>query len=502
MRVGIIDLGTNSVRFDVHELVPGRPLTRLHREKVMVRLGQGVFLSGRLDRNAVRRTVHAFRHFRRVAAELHASRIVAFGTSALREAEDRDRFLETVRRRSGIELRVISGEEEARLIAQAVLGNLRPRGRVGLIDIGGGSTEISICAAREVRHAHSFRLGTARLAQVFLPHAPPRSGELEELRAFVRTTLEQRIETERWPRTARLLGSSGTVRAVARLLRKRPGGQGDGRIRRPELARLNAELARLTPARLRELPGMEPKRVDMILAGAVLLEECMTALGAREVEPVDFSLRDGILLEELARLRSGSRSQLALHLPDLVPAARRFGASDRHVLALARLAEGLFDSLRFVHRLRPEFRAPLAAAALLKNTGDAISPLNAELHSHYIVRHLSFPVCEPWEQSLVAELCRGVRFAKLPAKSNPFRARRRLAEAYERLLPLLQVVDALDTGRESRPELRSVKILRTRVALRLGGKGLSGLEPMQLELRQALFSRVYGRSVAVELARS
>src|SRR5579885_2624154 len=160
MRLGVIDLGTNSVRFDVHQIGSDGELTRLHREQLMIRLGQGALLSKKLDREAIGRTLDAFSRFKRVATHLKTEKIIAFGTSALREVSDRDQLIELIRRSTGISLRVITGAEEAQLIALGVLSNENlPPGRIALVDIGGGSTEISICRGRKVLHSHSFNLG-------------------------------------------------------------------------------------------------------------------------------------------------------------------------------------------------------------------------------------------------------------------------------------------------------------------------------------------------------
>src|SRR5690349_20184162 len=147
MRIAIIDLGTNSVRFDIHQLGPKKGSVRqLHREKIMVRLGQGVFLNGKLDRSAIQRTLHAFTRFKKSAAQFKAAKTIAFGTSALRESSDGEKFLKLVHERTGIQIRVISGSEEAQLIALGILSNEKtPKGKYALVDIGGGSTEISIC---------------------------------------------------------------------------------------------------------------------------------------------------------------------------------------------------------------------------------------------------------------------------------------------------------------------------------------------------------------------
>ncbi len=303
MRVAIIDLGTNSVRFDVHEFRARRVYQTLHREKLMIRLGQGVFSDGRLDRRAVLRALSAFRRFKRVSEELEADKIVAFGTSALRDAADSGRFIRMVRRETGIELRVISGSEEARLIALGVLANdPEKKGRFALVDIGGGSTEISICRGKKVLHSHSFPLGTARLQQLFLRRAPPSSKAIEALRSHIHSVLLEVMRAEKWPKVDRIVGSSGTIRAISRMLRKR---SGKALIEREPLAELVARLSAMTHQQIAQVPGIEPKRVDMIVAGSILFEEVMAALGAKTARATEYSLRDGILEEELRLFKRG-----------------------------------------------------------------------------------------------------------------------------------------------------------------------------------------------------
>ena len=156
-RLALIDLGTNAVRFDVHELTAAGVPRRLHRERLMVRLGEGVFQSGRLSRAAVARTVAAFQSFRRTCIDLRVDKTVAFGTSALREASDSERFIRLLRDKTGIEVRVISGADEARLIALGILSHENvPKGLFALVDVGGGSVEITLCRQRQVLQAASL----------------------------------------------------------------------------------------------------------------------------------------------------------------------------------------------------------------------------------------------------------------------------------------------------------------------------------------------------------
>jgi exopolyphosphatase/guanosine-5'-triphosphate,3'-diphosphate pyrophosphatase len=296
VRVGIIDLGTNSVRFDVTQIGPGTRVRKLHREKLMVRLGQNLFVDGRLDPTAIRRTLQAFSSFQRTATELQVGKIVAFGTAALREAGDSDKLLNSIRKRTGIDVRVISGQEEAKLIAKGIIFNEKgaaTKGRYGLIDIGGGSTEISICRGKEILHGESFPLGTARLQQVFLKSSPPASakkGELaptEQLRRYIRSIILPKLISEEWPKVPRIVGSSGTIRALSRLVKKAKG-KSKG-IDLKDLKKLVKQMSTMTTTQLLGMPGMEARRVDMILAGAILLEECMILLGAKKTLSVPFA---------------------------------------------------------------------------------------------------------------------------------------------------------------------------------------------------------------------
>lgn len=230
MRVAVIDLGTNSVRFDVHDLRPGRKPDLLHREKLMIRLGQGVFLKGSLDEDASARAIHALGHFKRVADDLCVGRMIAFGTSALREARNAAEFLDAVKSESGVDVKVISGAEEAKLIARGILQNdRRAKGRFLLIDIGGGSTEVSFCRGKKVAASVSLRLGTARLQQVFLRGSPPKKKAIEQVRAYIRNILQQQMGSGEWPsKVGTVIGSSGTVKALVKILKK--GGQGGEKI--------------------------------------------------------------------------------------------------------------------------------------------------------------------------------------------------------------------------------------------------------------------------------
>ncbi len=512
MRIALIDLGTNSVRFDVHQIGPGSRLKELHREKLMVRLGQGVFLEGKLSRDAIARTLEAFQSFKATAEELRCHRILAYGTSALREATDSESFLQLLRDETGIHVRVISGEEEARLIARGVLARDRglPRGgkRYALIDIGGGSTEISLCRNREVLHADSFPLGTARLQQVFLKSSPPRErrGELHPvtaLRRHIRATLLPKLFSEDWGKAPWVAGSSGTIRTVCKLIREARGNS-NRTCNRRELARLIEQMERATPSELLALPGMDAKRVDMILGGAILFEECLEALGTQKFQTTEASLRDGLLEEAIQLVREDTESQIGFHLDDFFAKAERLGAQETHFRKVQGLAETLFDRLRRLHRLDPRWRPYLSAAAILHDVGEAISPSEHEKHSYYVVKNAHFSSLDPWEVDFVARLClfhrsgkpNGRDLATLLENESGGRARER-RDAFLKLLALLRVADALDRGHKASLQIRAVRVTDSEVRLSAKFSGPSELELLRIEQKKDLFEEVFGRSLRV-----
>jgi exopolyphosphatase/guanosine-5'-triphosphate,3'-diphosphate pyrophosphatase len=507
MRVAIIDLGTNSVRFDVHQIGTKNQYQLLHREKLMVRLGQGVFSEGRLNADAIRRTLHAFISFRKTADDFRVERIVAFGTAALREASDGSRLLAQIREKSGIDLRVISGVEEAKLIARGILKNEKtPKGRFCLIDIGGGSTEISVCRGKKLTHTNSFSLGTARLQQVFLRSSPPKSlpdsdeMSIPQLRSYIRAALVTKMFADRWPKVDRMIGSSGTIRAIGKLIKR---GKATKTVDRADLKKLVKEMSTMTTTELLGMPGMEAKRVDMILAGAILLEECMNVTGAKRVVATEFSLRDGILEEQREAIRKDTRSSLAMHLEDVRARVQKVHPEMVHLDTVARLAGLLFDRLKGLHKLNSDWKPYLTAAALLHDIGEVISPTNHEEHSYYFAKNADFTPLEKWESEFIARLCLYHRVGKpeiegLFGKNGNKAKEKERKRAFHFLLALLRVADALDRNHRGQVAIASVRVSRTGIAIAIRAKRGSGdLELLRVEQKKALFEATFRRRLVV-----
>lgn len=485
----------------------------------MVRLGQGVFTQARLDPAAVGRTLEAFKSFREAMDQFHVKKVIAFGTSALREASDGEILLKRIQEATGIQVRVISGQEEARLIAKGVLAGEKkrfPSSRVALVDIGGGSTEITYCEKRLILQSESFPLGTARLQQVFLQSRKQGDPEpIRNLRRHIRSTLLPKLIADDWGKAPLILGSSGTIRTLGKILRKNSKGSGE-QFSRTRLSQLVERMIDLNTLELLEIPGMEPKRVDMILAGAILFEECLQAVGAKNFRVTEFSLRDGIIEEERQLARDTDATQVSLHIEEIREKALKAGAQQVHFEKVRELSLKLFDRLTSLHGIDRRLRGHLEAAALLHDVGEVISPSNHEKHSHYFVKNADFSGMQPWEAEYIADLClhhRGgnppvVRTRRKKAASKGDKAKtpdeelQKLAQAaFPALLGILRLADALDRGHRGNTDIKSVRVTNSAVTIQLDTRESLDLELLRVEQKKELFESVFARKLELRISR-
>jgi exopolyphosphatase/guanosine-5'-triphosphate,3'-diphosphate pyrophosphatase len=290
MTLAAIDVGTNSVKLLVGRVRAGRVIPLLHRARI-TRLGEGLGRSDWISPEAADRTLAALAEFRRLAEERGAREVAAAGTRALRAASNRAAFLARCRAEAGVEIRVLSGREEARLAFRGAAGAARGRGAVAAIDVGGGSTEVMLGEPPDrLRASWSLPLGAVTLTERFLAHDPPTAAELARLRAEARRRLA-RVPAGR--AGGEVLGIGGTASVVLRLV-----GRG-GRATRGQVEALAERLSRLTAAE-RERLGVEPGRADIVAAGAWVLAEAMGRLGAPTLRAAGGGLRHGMLLEMAA----------------------------------------------------------------------------------------------------------------------------------------------------------------------------------------------------------
>jgi exopolyphosphatase / guanosine-5'-triphosphate,3'-diphosphate pyrophosphatase len=419
------DIGTNSIHLVVAR-VDGDHFEVLEREREMVRLGSGAGDMKRLEPAAMDRGIEALDRFRQVAA-IHGARLRAVATSAVREAANRQVFIHRAWDEAGVVVEVISGFEEARLIHLGVIQAVPSFDRQMLVcDIGGGSTELVVGRAGDVRLARSVRLGAIRLTQRYFAGEKLEDGAVEACRRDIRTTLASAVREIRRLGFEVAVGSSGTIRSVCQMAAAR----GDGpaprtlsnfTVGRDEIEEVVRRLAKASTVKARaKTPGLDPRRADIILAGALILEQVVATLDVGELTYSDYALREGVLLDTWRREHGGSLHHLCdLRRRSVMHLAELMDEDPEHSVQVAQLALWLFDALADRHGLGDPEREVLEAAALLCNVGLFVSHAAHHKHSYYVIRnseHLTGFTDR--EIELIAQVARYHR-KSVPRKKHP-----------------------------------------------------------------------------------
>ncbi|MCB0977214.1 MAG: Ppx/GppA family phosphatase [Acidimicrobiales bacterium] len=389
-----VDVGTNSVHLVVARTTVGGGFEVVTREKEMVRLGSGDADMKLLSTEAVDRAVAALERFRRIA-DSHGAPLRAVATSAVREATNRDLLLERARTEAGVDIEVVSGTEEARLIHLGVLQSLELFDRrILLCDIGGGSTELLVGERGEVIASTSVKLGAVRLTTRFFGGATLHPSAVSSCRRHVRSTLAAFAKMTRRNGFDVAVGSSGTIEQVLRLARGLAGEEplrslNGAALSRKQVRRVvEALVAARREGTTATLVDLDSKREDIILAGALVLEGVFEVLGIKEMVVSEYALREGVFLDTVQRREGGPH----LHLRDVarrsvLDMVARTDEDPSHAQHVAHLALGLFDATASRHGLGADARDLLEAGSLLANVGLTISHSRHHQHSYYVIRN-------------------------------------------------------------------------------------------------------------------
>lgn len=299
VKIAVIDLGTNSIRFDLYEVKGGLKVERVLRKKYMVRIGENVFQTKKLSIKAMDRTEKAILEFSEIIKEQNIQKVIAFSTCALREANNSKEFIAKIKDKFGINIKVITGKEEARLISKGILSNdvEMPKGLFALVDIGGGSTEVSFCYKRTALEQDSLPLGSSRLSQLFFTEFQSSSQLRKEARDYIKSVFLKSFPNKSLPPLSALVCSSGTAKAFMKLASAQ--GMPTQPLKLNDLSLILSDIKKLNKDELIAYPGMEIKRIDIIIAGGVLLKQMACLTGAKKLYYSEYNLRDGIITEQV-----------------------------------------------------------------------------------------------------------------------------------------------------------------------------------------------------------
>ncbi len=459
-----IDIGTNSIHMVVVRIDPSLPaFTIIAREKSTVRLGDRDPKTGELTPAAIDRALGALRRCRDLAASLEVREVVAVATSAVRESPNGRDFIKQVRREIGISINLISGPEEARRIYLGVLSGMEFHSRPHvIIDIGGGSTELILGDGQDPRHLSSTKVGAVRLTAEFVTTDPIAPSELNYLYAYVRGMLERPIEEihahlqpGETPAQLRLVGTSGTAECLAAIHAAETLGTVPDPLHGYELPldglrQVVQRLSKMTYAQRAELPGMNDRRAEIIVAGAVVLLEAMEMLGVRSLVVCERALREGVvvdwmlthnLIADRLRFQSSVRERSTLAL------ARKYRVNLDSAQRVATFALTLFDQTRdLLHPWGDAERELLWAAAILHNCGHHVSHAAHHKHAYYLIRNGELLGFTETEIETIANLARYHRKSAPKKRHEGYQnlAGKRYRQIVDELSPLLRIAAALD----------------------------------------------------------
>lgn len=508
MKIAAIDVGSNSIKLVVVDAAASDSFAVLAREKETVRLGHDTLLKGRLSPDAIGRAADCIKRFRAIAETRGAERVFAVATASVREAANSAQFISDIERKAGVEVEVLSAIEEARLIGLAAAQNCGRPGAVILnIDIGGGSTEISLMRDAAPERLLSVKLGAVGLAESYIHSDPPKQKQLRALREEVQAALEMPARELRGDRWQHATGTSGTILAIGNALRLRALSQGrepegaqpaGDEVKIGKLVAFNSRMQAMGFSERRAVPGISNQRSEIIVAGGQILEGVMLALKIESLRTCSWALREGVIIDQLREIEAESRPPLPdfsdYRLRGVHAVGRRFGYEEAHAHQVARLAERIFDYLMRsdLAVLNRHHRTLLSAAALLHDAGYHIAHESHHKHSLYLIRHSELTGFSEAEREVIANVARYHRGPEPKERHEDYAALDEMdRETVDSLAAILRIADALDRRHDSRvTDLRCVRNGRV-VQIELQSSTNCDREIFAAEQKCTLFEQVF-----------
>lgn len=507
MRLAAIDIGTNSVHMIVVRVRPDFSFEVVDREKEMVRLGAGGLDGKKMTQESMNAALQALSKFQRLATSHQVDEILAVATSATREAENGGAFLKAIERKTGIRARLITGTEEARLIhLAAVYGVDTPKPAV-VIDIGGGSVEITRGTGREIEFARSFKMGVIRLTERYVDSDPISSRDERKMVEFISEQADRYLETIVEAGYDRVIGTSGTILSLGTVATAIDRGVAPTEVRNlrvpaKSLRKLRKSAVDMDLEERMHLPGLDPRRADLMVAGAILLDTILRRLGADEITLCDLALREGVLLDYI----HGHRKHIARvdRYPDVrrrsvIELAERCSWEGEHSRQVAALALTMFDLTKRIHGLGDREREWLEYAGFLHDIGNHISYEKHHRHSYYLIKNGDLRGFEPTEIEIIALLTRYHRRAT-PKDDHIGQAAlgKKHRRAVEVLSAFLRLAETLDRSRHGVVRGMEIRERLGEIRIKVQAVGDAELEVWAAHKQAKALEEALDRKVRIE----
>jgi exopolyphosphatase/guanosine-5'-triphosphate,3'-diphosphate pyrophosphatase len=511
MTIAVIDIGSNSIKLAIAESSREGGIRFLRREKESVRLGHNSLVDHHLSKESIGRAADTIASYRMMAERAGADRIVAVATAAVREADNEEQFIAEVTRKTGITVEVLSATEEARLIgiaAEYCTGD--PKKSLLNIDIGGGSTELSLMKRGAPRSLQSVKIGAVRLSDQFIKNDPPDPTELSALRAEVEAALERPAREMRGMKWNIATGTSGTILSLGAALSDGTASVSETpslaspqyTISLPQLSKLMRKLESMKQAERAAIEGINGQRAEIIIAGGTILETVMRAFRINKVCTLGWSLREGVILDRLWEEEDRPKvrpMEADLRFASAEALGERFGYEAAHGKQVAALTGQLFDQLQRLHELTPHHRSLAIVGALLHDIGYAISHESHHKHSQYLILHSELTGFTDQEKRIIANIARYHRKATPKPTHSEFNT---LSFEDKKIVwklgGIVRIADALDRSHSSRVRKVQCRIEQERVLVTLTARRCEQ-ELWAVSKKSSMFEEAYNRKVEVRI---
>jgi exopolyphosphatase / guanosine-5'-triphosphate,3'-diphosphate pyrophosphatase len=504
--VAFIDIGTNSVRLLLVRINPNGSYLPLTKQKETVRLGDKEFIDKILQPKAIERAVIVCKKFMELARAYRAEEVIAVATSATRDASNKVQFLELLKKEANLEVCMISGIEEARLIYLGVSSGLRLGSFKALfIDIGGGSTEVSVGDQRHCYFLNSLNLGAVRLTNMFLQDetGPVSEEQYEQIKIYVRREAADVIKELSKHRINCAIGSSGTIENLARIAfvyLHRTAHESYEKLEFEDLKKIVRAMCTLPLEERRKFPGINAQRADIVIAGAAIIEAFMEELELSEIKVSKFGLREGLLIDYISKSEfSYMVTQMSVRKRSIMQLGLTCNFNEDHAHMVTTLALELFDSIQAlgIHEFREGERELLEYGSTLHDIGTFLSYDTHHAHAYHLIRESDLPGFQPDEIEIIANLAYFHR-KSTPKKKHPNLARFNGNEvkSIRVLSALLRIAESLDrshTGIIS--HVRFYIASTDSLVLEIHAHRECQLEIWEVEKQKKYFKKIFGYDI-------
>jgi exopolyphosphatase/guanosine-5'-triphosphate,3'-diphosphate pyrophosphatase len=499
-KLAAIDIGTNSIKLLIASVEDDGTLEVLSREKSLVRLGSETLASGRLPEEAIEAGATTVEQFLRSIRASGADLARAVATCAVREASNAAVFLSAVRRRTGVDVEVISGDEEARLINLAVRSEFPSRlDPLFLVDVGGGSTEFVVSDGSRVLFSESLPLGVVRLADRFSRNDPPSEKDRRAMKKEIKAVAKRAIEGVRKTGFKTCVGTSGTIQSLSQvhessILGRETLPSGHRTLTRQGLKKVNKLLRRTSSKEKLRISGLDPRRRDISVPGGVLLAWILKRSGADEIVVGERGLREGILLDHVVgpgTRRTVDRDVRARSVDRLL---RRGNTEVLHAAHATRLALEIFDQTHAIHQLTATEREWLQYGSLLHDVGCYVGYSKHQRHSYYLITHGDLTGFSADEIEVLGSIARYHKGGRPKEKhENWKRLNPYLRASVEKLAAILRIADGLDRSHRQLVTSVSCRVRPGKVEFEASARGDCEAELDAARDKAGLFERVFDR---------